>query len=292
MSSDTTDKTYGESIGQTTACRAPCKDPKTGKISTCKSAKHSAKDHPKENFEANLAIIDLFGRDIDSPFDYEDAEDWTVQQVDVPVPIALAPGIPAAAKTWMAWSDLLTLGFVIFGLLALYADTTDIQSTFSHASRTMHDELGHMPLDFASVQHRSSMVAGNHSMLDCRQNWCDEHHHNGVLRTVMVFQLRTLDSGLEVTNAMTTWHAPLNDFVTSWNDEVEKIKIRRVVQGADLLAHSSSPSDAGTVDWLFLILSVPVLLIVHLQKVVMITLLVLSLCFWPLVLVSPLKHAT
>ena len=102
MSSDTKDKTYGESIGQTTACRAPCKDPKTGKISTCKSAKHSTKDHPKENFEANLAIIELFGRDIDSPFDYEDAEDWTVQQVDVPVPVSLAPAIPAEAKTWMA----------------------------------------------------------------------------------------------------------------------------------------------------------------------------------------------
>ena len=261
MSSDTKDKTYGESIGQTTACRAPCKDPKTGKISTCKSAKHSTKDHPKENFEANLAIIDLFGRDIDSPFDYEDAEDWTVQQVDVPVPVALAPAIPAEAKTWMAWSDLLTLGFVIFGLLALYADT--IQSTFSHAS---------MPLDCASVQHRFIMMADNYSMLDCRQNWCDEHHHNGVLRTVMVFQLRTPDSGLEVTNAMTTrhdlttWHEPLNDFMTLWNDEVEKINIRRVVQGADLLAHSSSPSDAGTVDWLFLILSVPVLLIVHLKS--------------------------
>ena len=99
------------------------------------------------------------------------------------------------------------------------------------------------------------------SMLDCRQNLCDEHHHNGVLRTVMVFQLRTP----EVTN-MTAWHAPLNDFTTPWNDEAEKIRIRRVVQGADILAHPSSPSDAGTVGWLFLILSVPLLLIVHLKS--------------------------
>jgi len=65
---------------------------------------------------------------------------------------------------------------------------------------------------------------------------------------------------------LTTWLEPRNDFMTLWNDEVERINIRRAVQEADLLAHSSSPSDAGTVDWLFLILSVPVLLIVHLKS--------------------------
>ena len=76
MTSEDKDRAYGQTLDppQKTACRAPTKDPNTGRITTCKSADHPTSKHKKEEFEANLAVLELYEQSQESPFDQQDLD--------------------------------------------------------------------------------------------------------------------------------------------------------------------------------------------------------------------------